>query len=46
MVDAMREPFEAWVKGHGLSTYPIPGLDEDDLETLGVGPDDEALRRR
>ena len=46
MVDAMREPFEAWVKGQGLRTYPIPGLDEDHLETLGVGPDDESLRRR
>jgi hypothetical protein len=46
MVDALRQPFEAWVEEHGLRTYPIPGLGEDDLETLGVGPDDETLRRR
>lgn len=45
MVDALRQPFEDWVKDHGLRTYPIPGLDEDHLETLGVGPDDEPLRR-
>jgi len=45
MVDAMREPFEAWVRAHGLRTYPIPGLDEDVIETLGVGPADESLRR-
>jgi len=32
------------VKDRGLRTYPIPGLDEDHLETLGVGPDDEAPR--
>ena len=25
---------------------PIPGLDEDHVETLGVGPADESLRRR
>jgi hypothetical protein len=46
MVDALRKPFEEWVKSHGLSTYPIPGLDENDLETLGVGPDDELLGKR
>ena len=46
MVDALRKPFEDWVREHGLRTYPIPGLGEDDLETLGVGPDDEMLRRR
>jgi hypothetical protein len=45
MVDAMRKPFESWVTGQGLSTYPLPGLDEDDLETLGVGPDEDTLRR-
>src|SRR3954451_12581101 len=39
MVDALREPFEDWIKERGLRTYPIPGLDENDLETLGVGPD-------
>lgn len=46
MVAALRDPFEAWVKSHGLRTYPIPGLDEDDLETLGVGPEGEVARRR
>jgi hypothetical protein len=46
MVEAMRTPFEAWVKGEGLRTYLLPGLDEDDLETLGVGPTEETLRRR
>jgi hypothetical protein len=46
MVDALRQPFEDWVRGQGLRTYPIPGLDENDLETLGVAPGDEALRRR
>ena len=45
MVDALRQPFEDWVKAQGLRTYPIPGLDEDHLETLGVGPDDEPPRR-
>ena len=45
MVDALRQPFEDWVKDRGLRTYPIPGLDEDHLETLGVGPDDETPRR-
>ncbi len=46
MVDALRKPFEAWVTGQGLSTYPLPGLDENDLETLGVGPDERTPRRR
>ena len=46
MVDALRRPFEEWVKGQGLRTYPLPGLDENDLETLGVGPDDATLKRR
>jgi hypothetical protein len=46
MVDALRKPFEDWVADHGLRTYPIPGLDEDHLETLGVGPDDETPPRR
>jgi hypothetical protein len=46
MVDAMRRPFEEWVRSQGLTTYPIPGLDENDLETLGVGPDDETPSRR
>jgi|tagenome__1003787_1003787.scaffolds.fasta_scaffold18031976_1 hypothetical protein len=46
MVDALRAPFEKWVQEQGLRTYPIPGLAEDDLETLGVGPDDESPARR
>jgi hypothetical protein len=46
MVDAMRQPFEEWVKSQGLRTYPLPGLDENELETLGVGPDDSTLKRR
>jgi hypothetical protein len=46
MVDALRQPFEEWVKARGLTTYPLPGLDEDDLETLGVGPDADPLGRR
>lgn len=46
MVEGLREPFEEWVRTRGLRTYPIPGLDEDHVETLGVGPDDEILQRR
>jgi len=46
MVDALRQPFEDWVRDQGLRTYPIPGLDENDLETLGVAPGDDAPRRR
>src|SRR3954454_1896629 len=46
MVDALLKPFEDWVREQGLRTYPIPGLDENDLETLGVAPGDDALRRR
>lgn len=42
MVDTLRQPFEAWVKSQGLRTHPIPGLSEDDVETIGVGPDDSA----
>ena len=37
---------QEWVKARGLTTYPLPGLDEDDLETLGVGPDADPLGRR
>jgi hypothetical protein len=45
MLQGMRKPFEAWVTGQGMRTYPLPGLDEDDLETLGVGPADVSSRR-
>jgi len=46
MTDALRQPFEDWVKSQGLRTHPLPGLDENELETLGVGPDESLLKRR
>jgi len=45
MVDSLRQPFEEWVKSQGLRTYPLPGLDENELETLGVGPGAELVKR-
>ena len=38
MPDTLRTSFDAWVRASGMVTYPLPGLDEDELETLGVGP--------
>jgi hypothetical protein len=38
MPDTLRTSFEAWIRSGGLVTYPLPGLDENELETLGVGP--------